>query len=137
MPEELPRVTGVRVRNAGKIFYFHTAGMRLEAGEYVVPGTPVVTVGDIQNTWPRAYITEGDLGRVKLGQDVVIRTDSYPGKRYHGKGSFIASEAEFTRRQAQTREERVKLVYRVKVDVPNAGTELKPGMPVDAEIDVK
>ena len=65
---------------------------------------------------------------------VTIRSDSYPNKTYAGKISFIASEAEFTPKQIQTNEERVKLVYRIKVDVENSHRELKLNMPVDAEI---
>ncbi len=106
----------------------------IEAGEYVSPGTPVLTVGDLENAWLRAYIAETDLGRVKVGQTVRIRTDTYPDKVYPGRISFISSEAEFTPKHVQTRKERVKLVYRVKIDVPNPEMELKPGMPADAEI---
>jgi HlyD family secretion protein len=109
----------------------------IEAGEYVVPGTPVVTLGDLQNTRLRAYINETDLGRVKVGQAVRVRTDTYPEKTYPGRVSFVASEAEFTPRAVQTQKERVKLVYRIKVDVPNLAMELKPGMPADADIAVK
>ena len=106
-------------------------------GEYVLPGTPVVTIGDLQNAWLRAYIGETDLGRVKVGQLVRISTDAYPGRTYLGRVSFVSSEAEFTPRTVQTRKERVKLVYRIKVDVPNPELELKPGMPADANIEVK
>lgn len=106
----------------------------VEAGEYVVPGVPVVTVGDLINTWLRAYVNETDLGRVKLGQQVCVTTDTYPGKPYAGRLSFIASAAEFTPKNVQTAEERVKLVYRVKIDIPNPDMELKPGMPADADI---
>jgi HlyD family secretion protein len=74
------------------------------------------------------------LGRVKLGAAVNLMTDSYAGKVYRGTVSFIASEAEFTPKQIQTKEERVKLVYRIKVDVENSRHELKNNMPVDAEI---
>jgi HlyD family secretion protein len=106
----------------------------VEPGEYVAPGTPVVTVGDLEHPWLRAYINETDLGRVKHGQRVRVTTDSYPGKVYEGRVSFIASEAEFTPKNVQTEEERVKLVYRIKIDVPNPEMDLKPGMPADAEI---
>ena len=109
----------------------------IEDGEYVVPGTPVVTVGDLMNVWLRGYINETDLGRVKIGQKVDMMTDTYPGKRYEGVLSFIASQAEFTPKNVQTTQERVKLVYRVKVDVANPDQELKPGMPADAEIPVQ
>jgi len=105
-----------------------------EPGEVVAAGTTIVTIGDLEHPWLRAYIGETDLGRVKLGQKVKLTTDSYLGKVYEGTVSFIASEAEFTPKQIQTKEERVKMVYRIKVDVDNSKHELKNNMPVDAEI---
>jgi HlyD family secretion protein len=105
-----------------------------ETGEVLAAGTSVVTVGDLARPWLRAYINEQDLGKVKLGGSVKIVTDSYPGKAYEGKVSFISSEAEFTPKQIQTNEERVKLVYRIKIDVENPKQELKANMPADAEI---
>jgi len=107
-----------------------------EAGEYASPGTPIVTVGDLTKVWLRAYVEETDLGRVKLGQKTKVTTDTFPGKTYEGSVSFIASDAEFTPKSVQTRKERVKLVYRIKIDIPNLNQELKPGMPADALIDV-
>lgn len=106
----------------------------VEAGEYVVPGVPIVTVGDLANSWLRAYVNEPDLGRVKFGQAVCVSTDTYPDKVYVGTVSFISSQAEFTPKNVQTADERVKLVYRIKVDIPNPQMELKPGMPADAAI---
>ncbi|MGD0920168.1 MAG: efflux RND transporter periplasmic adaptor subunit [Terriglobia bacterium] len=106
----------------------------VEPGEFVAAGTPIVTVADLENVWLRAYINETDLGRVKVGQRVRVTADTYPGKRYEGRVSFIASQAEFTPKNVQTEKERVKLVYRVKVDIRNPNMELKPGMPADAEI---
>jgi HlyD family secretion protein len=106
----------------------------IEPGEYVVPGTPIITVGDLVNTWLRVYINETDLGRVKLGQRANVTTDTYRGKTYPGTVSFISSEAEFTPKNVQTQKERIKLVYRVKVSVKNPAMELKPGMPADATI---
>jgi HlyD family secretion protein len=105
-----------------------------DVGEVVAPGTTIVTVGDIARPWLRGYIGERDLGRVKLGTKVRIRTDSYPGKDYWGRVTFISSEAEFTPKQIQTQDERVKLVYRLKIEVENPNHELKSNMPVDAEI---
>lgn len=105
-----------------------------DAGEYASPGTPVVTVGDLSNVWVRAYIQESELGRVKIGQPVRVTTDSFPGKTYEGRVSFLASQAEFTPKNVQTEKERVKLVYRIKVDLPNPALELKPGMPADGTI---
>ncbi len=105
-----------------------------EVGEVIAAGTAVLTVGDIDHPWVRAYIGENDLGRVKLGANANVTTDSYPGKTYHGRVSFISSEAEFTPKQIQTAEERAKLVYRVKIELENPNGELKSNMPADAEI---
>ena len=106
----------------------------IEPGEYVSPGTPVLTLGDLTHLYLRAYINETDLGKVKLGQKVRITTDTFPNKDYQGRITFIASQAEFTPKNVQTQKERVKLVYRIKVDIPNPNMELKPGMPADGEI---
>lgn len=105
-----------------------------EPGEVIAAGTSVLTIGAIDQPWLRGYIAEQHLGRVKIGQKVTVRSDSYPGKEYQGKISFISSEAEFTPKQIQTHEERVKMVYRIKIDVENPQRELKSNMPVDAEI---
>lgn len=105
-----------------------------EPGEVLAAGTTVVTIGDLEHPWLRAYINETDIGRVKLGQKVKLSNDSFPGKVYWGTVSYIASEAEFTPKQIQTKEERVKLVYRIKIEVENKEHELKNNMPVDAEI---
>jgi HlyD family secretion protein len=105
-----------------------------ESGEVVAAGTTIVSIGDLDHPWLRAYINETDLGRIHLGGSVSLSTDSFPNKKYEGRISFIASEAEFTPKQIQTKEERVKLVYRVKIDVDNKEHELKNNMPVDAEI---
>lgn len=108
-----------------------------EIGEVLAAGTTIVTIGDLDHPWLRGYIKETDLGRVKLGQKVKLTTDSYAGKAYWGHVSFIASEAEFTPKQIQTAEERVKLVYRIKIEVDNSSHELKSNMPVDAEIELQ
>jgi HlyD family secretion protein len=105
-----------------------------EAGEVVQVGTTVFTVADLRDIWLTAYINETDLGRVKLNQPAEISTDTYPGKVYKGRISFISSEAEFTPKQIQTTEERVKMVYRIKIQVDNTNLELKPGMPADGYI---
>jgi HlyD family secretion protein len=107
-----------------------------EVGEVLAAGTTVVTIGDLDHPWLRAYVNETDLGKVKLGALAHLTIDSYPGRSYTGHVSFIASEAEFTPKQIQTKEERVKLVYRIKIDVDNPKHELKSNMPVDAEIEL-
>lgn len=105
-----------------------------ELGEIVAAGANIVTIGDVTRPWLRAYIGEKDLGRVKLGASVKLTTDSFPGKVYMGKVTFVSSEAEFTPKQIQTQDERVKLVYRIKIEVDNPNQELKSNMPVDGEI---
>lgn len=105
-----------------------------EAGEIVATGATILTVGDLERPWLRGYILETQLGRVKLGQKVLLKADSLPGKEFEGKVTFISPEAEFTPKQIQTPEERVKLVYRIKVEVANPERELKNNMPMDAEI---
>ena len=106
-----------------------------ELGEVVQPGSTVVTVGDLDHVWLRGYVDEIDLGRIRFGSHAAITTDSYPGKHYAGRVSFISSEAEFTPKSVETHKERVTLVYRVKIDlVDNPQHELKPGMPADAHL---
>ena len=105
-----------------------------ELGEFVQAGSTIFTVADLGDIWLTAYINEKDLGRVKLNQAVDIKTDTFPDKVYKGRISFISQEAEFTPKQIQTTEERVKLVYRIKIKIENPNFELKPGMPADGYI---
>ena len=107
-----------------------------EAGEFVAAGTPVVTVADTVHMWVRAYLNETDLGRLRLGQKVTVRTDAAANRTHEGTVVFISSEAEFTPKTVQTAKERVRLVYRVKVDVLNPRDELKTGMPADVIVPV-
>ena len=107
-----------------------------EAGEYLNPASPVLTLGQIAKPWLRAYIHEKDLGRIRLNQEVKVHTDSFPDRSYPGRVSYISSQAEFTPKTVQTFEERVKLMYRIKVALANPESELKPGMPADGRIDL-
>ena len=107
-----------------------------ELGEAVAPGTPIVTLADLDHVWLRAYVSEIDLGRVVWGQPALITVDSWPGRHYSGRISFISSEAEFTPKSVETHAVRVTLVYRIKIDVVNSEHQLKPGMPADALIDL-
>lgn len=105
-----------------------------ELGEVVASGTPVLTLGDLSRPWIRGYISGTQLGLVKLGDRVEVRTDSFPDKVYEGRVVYVSDEAEFTPKQIETREERVRMVYRVKVEVENPQQELKLNMPVDARL---
>ena len=109
----------------------------VELGETVAQGTPVYTIGDLANPWIKVYVKEDKLGLVKLGQKAQVTTDTYRGKVYNGWVSFISSEAEFTPKNVQTQEERVKRVFGVKVLVGNVNNELKPSMPADVRILLK
>ena len=108
-----------------------------EAGEVVQPGSTIFTVADLNDIWLTAYIIETDLGKIKLNQPAILKTDTFPNKEYQGRISFISAQAEFTPKQIQTPEERVKLVYRIKIAVTNTNQELKPGMPADGYITVE
>ncbi len=106
-----------------------------EPGEMLAAGSPVVTVGRMNDVWVRAYIPETELGRVKVGQRARVTADTWPGRVFEGRVGFISSEAEFTPKNVQTEKERVKLVYRIKIFLANPRMELKPGMPVDAVVE--
>jgi HlyD family secretion protein len=94
----------------------------------------VFTIGDLENPWIKVYVKEDKLGLVKLGQQAEIMVDTYPGKKYDGTVTYISFDAEFTPKNVQTKEERVKLVFGIKVSVKNMNNELKPGMPADVRI---
>jgi HlyD family secretion protein len=106
-----------------------------EPGEIVALGLPVVSVSNPDDRWVRIYLPLEAAGRARLGQRAEIVMDSYPDRRYEGEVVFIADEAEFTPRNVQTREERVKLVYRLRVRiVGDTALDLKPGMPADVTL---
>ncbi len=107
-----------------------------EAGEFVKQGQPVVTIGNLEQIYLRAYVSETRFGLVKIGQPVKIKVDSFPHETFAGKIIFINQEAEFTPKTVQTNEERVKLVYRLKISVENPEQKLKPGMPADAVLEL-
>src|SRR5262245_31663269 len=104
----------------------------LEPGATATPGTPVLTLVDPGDLWLRGYVSEVDLGRVRLGQPARVTADAFPGQGFEGRISEIASEAEFTPRNVQTQKERVNLVFRVKIAIASPDGRLKPGMPADA-----
>jgi len=109
----------------------------VELGETVAAGVAVYSLGVLANPWVKVYVNETKLGLVKLGQKAEVSVDTFPGKAYEGRVTYIASEAEFTPKNVQTQEERVKLVFGVKVSVTNQSDELKPGMPADVKINIR
>ncbi|MEX2147575.1 MAG: efflux RND transporter periplasmic adaptor subunit [Candidatus Rokuibacteriota bacterium] len=106
----------------------------LEVGETANPGVAILTLMDPRDVWLRAYVAETDVGRLTIGQAAAITVDAHPDRRFAGRISEIASEAEFTPKNVQTKKERVNLVFRIKITVDNPDGTLKPGMPADAEI---
>jgi HlyD family secretion protein len=133
------RTADVRLRDSVLFSPLSGAVLRknAEEGETVAAGAPVFTIGDLDNPWIKVYVKEDKLGLVKLGQKAEVSVDTFPDKKYEGTITFISSEAEFTPKNVQTREERVKLVFGIKVSVRNENHELKPGMPADVRILVK
>ena len=106
----------------------------MNAGEVAAAGATVVEVGDLDQVTLDVYIPENQYGRVQLGQEADVAVDSFPGKTFTGKVTFISDQAEFTPRTVQTVESRSTTVYKIEITLPNPGHDLKPGMPADATI---
>jgi len=106
----------------------------VEAGELVTPGATVFTLADLDSVYVMIYVTEIEIGRIKLGGEVEVRIDAFPDRPFTGTITYISPEAEFTPKNVQTKEDRVKLVFGVKVEIPNPEGLLKPGLPADAVI---
>jgi HlyD family secretion protein len=104
----------------------------VEPGEVVSPSREVFTLSDLSTVDLKIFVDETEIGKVKPGQDVEVKIDTFPDKVYRGNVAFISPEGEFTPKIIQTHKERVKLVYLVKVAIPNPDLELKSGMPADA-----
>lgn len=106
----------------------------LEPGDMASPQRPAYTLALTEPKWVRAYVNEPQLGKIRPGMKAQVRTDSAPDKPIAGRIGYISSVAEFTPKTVQTKEERVKLVFAVKVSVKNLNGELKPGMPADVRL---
>jgi len=104
----------------------------VEPGETVNSGREVITISDLARVDLKIFVDETEIGKIKPGQKVDVKVDTFPGKTYTGLVSFISPEGEFTPKIIQTKKERVKLVYLVKVSIANPNFELKSGMPADA-----
>jgi HlyD family secretion protein len=106
-----------------------------QVGETTTAGSPLLTIANLDEVTLVIYVPETRVGQVKLGKEVEVKVDSYPDRVFEGRVVYIAGEAEFTPRNVQTQEERVNLVFAVKVSIPNPDLRLKPGMPADATIE--
>jgi membrane fusion protein YbhG len=105
-----------------------------EPGEVIAANKPILLLGDLDHPWIKVYVSETALGRIQLGAATRVFVDSFPGQAFQGTVTWIADQAEFTPKNIQTAEERVNLVYAVKITIQNAQRRLKPGMPADAEL---
>ncbi len=103
-----------------------------EEGEIIKPGTPLLTLADLDKVTLTIFISQADISRVRVGQPVAVIVDSYPNREFPGEVVHIATKAEFTPRNVQTQEERINMVFAVKVELSNVDAVLKPGMPADA-----
>ena len=105
-----------------------------EAGETVSPLSSLLKLSDLSVVKLKIYVSEEELGRVKLGQKADVTVDAYKNKKFEGRVIYISPEAEFTPKNIQTQDERTKLVFAVKIEVKNPDFDLKPGMPADAVV---
>ena len=129
--EALLEYAQITAPNAGLITIRHR-----EPGEIVSAGAAVLTLMKPDDRWVRIYVRADRVGRLSIGQTAMITADAYPERTYTGRVVFIASEAEFTPRDVQTTEERVKLVYRVKVQIEgDSSFDLKPGLAADVRLE--
>jgi HlyD family secretion protein len=108
----------------------------VEAGELVSPQSSLMKISDLQTVDLVIYLTEVEMAKVKLGQNADIKIDAFRDKTYKGEIIYISPEAEFTPKNIQTQDERTKLVFAVKIRIPNQQFELKPGMPADASLTI-
>ncbi len=109
----------------------------IETGEMVSANTPLFTLGNLKEVKVTFYISLKELGKIKPGQKVKIRIDSFKDKTYEGKITYISDKTEFTPKNIQTKDERVKQVFAVEAIIHNENYELKPGMPCDVIIDIE
>ncbi|MDQ7797489.1 MAG: efflux RND transporter periplasmic adaptor subunit [Candidatus Edwardsbacteria bacterium] len=108
-----------------------------EIGETAGPGSILFTISKIDTVELVVYVNEKELGYVKLGQGAEIRIDTFKDKTFSGKVVYISPQAEFTPKNIQTKQDRVKQVFGVKLKIPNPQQQLKPGIPADAAIFIK
>lgn len=102
-------------------------------GQNAAPGKTMLTLVNPGDLFVRVFVPETEIGNVTVGQTAAVTTDS-SATRFDGRVTFIASEAEFTPNTVQTRDQRVKLVYEVRLKVADTSGVLKAGMPVDVTL---
>ncbi|MCX7982618.1 MAG: efflux RND transporter periplasmic adaptor subunit [Syntrophales bacterium] len=105
-----------------------------EPGEVVTPTREVITISDLSSMDLKIFVEETEIGRVRPGQRAEVKIDTFPHRIFSGSVSYISPVGEFTPKFIQTRKERVKLVYMVKVNIPNPDLALKTGLPADCRL---
>lgn len=105
-----------------------------EAGEWVAPGTKLLTLADLEEVWAMIYVPQDIVVKFQLGMKIKAQLPELPGKYFEGHVSKISNEAEFTPKNVQTREERTRLVFGIKITFPNSENILKPGMTIETEL---
>ena len=122
--------TVIKAPNAGLVL-----SRPFNPGETVAAGAAVLEIGDLLQVTLTVYIPEAQYGKITLGQKATVSVDSFAGRTFSGKVSYISDQAEFTPRNVQTVDSRSTTVIKVEITLPNSGAELKPGMPADAVFD--
>ncbi|MDH3251951.1 MAG: efflux RND transporter periplasmic adaptor subunit [Ignavibacteria bacterium] len=107
----------------------------IEPGELVTMGAHLVRITYLDEVDLIIYVPEHQLGLIRLGQKAAVSIDTFEGRNFEGRVVYISPVAEFTPKNVQTKEERTKLVFGVKIKVPNPEGVLKPGLPADARIE--
>ncbi len=106
----------------------------IHVSELAAPSAPLLTIAQLDPVKLTIYVPETRLGQIKLGDEIAVSVDSFPGRVFKGKIIFIASQAQFTPRNVQTKDQRVNTVFAVKLQIANSDFALKPGMPADATL---
>jgi HlyD family secretion protein len=109
-------------------------GKNFDKGELVFPGAQLLKTGDLKQAWLKIYVPEKEMGQLHLGSKAAVYVDAYPKKKFDGIVTWISSEAEFTPKNIQVKEERAQFVFAVKISISNPDLLLMPGMPADAAI---
>lgn len=108
-----------------------------EVGELAMPGIPIYTLSLLDNAYINVYVNEARIGEINLNDSAYLVIDTYPDRNFKGYVEFISPQAEFTPKNIQTKEERVKLVFEVRIRLSNSEHILKPGLPADVTIFTK
>ncbi|HEQ98384.1 MAG TPA: efflux RND transporter periplasmic adaptor subunit [candidate division Zixibacteria bacterium] len=106
----------------------------MEEGELAMPGVPIYTLSLLEDAYINVYVNETRIGEINLNDSAYVTIDTYPDRNFKGYVEFISPEAEFTPKNIQTKEERVKLVFEVRINLNNPEHILKPGLPADVKI---